>query len=84
MGTPTTISFRTITEKKDELDKVAESLDRDRSWVINRAIDNFLDLQRWQAEQIDKGLKDLESGRFISHEEMKKRITRMVRKKHGK
>ncbi len=84
MGTPTTISFRTITEKKDELDKVAESLDRDRSWVINRAIDNFLDLQRWQTEQIDKGLKDLESGRFISHEEMKKRITRMVRKKHGK
>ena len=84
MGTPTTISFRTVIEKKDELDKVAESLDRDRSWVINRAIDNFLELQSWQADQVRKGLKDLESGRFVSHEEMKKRITKMVRKKNGK
>jgi len=81
MGTPTTISFRTDDKKKDELDRVAQSLDRDRSWVINMAIDNFLELQRWQLEQVEKGLQDLEAGLFVSHEEMGKRIARRVRKK---
>jgi predicted transcriptional regulator len=69
--TATTISFRTDLEKKEQLDKIAQSLDRDRSWVINEALSNYLDLQRWQQQQIEKGLQALNEGRTISHEEMK-------------
>lgn len=78
--TATTISFRTDLEKKQQLDKIAQSLDRDRSWVINEALSNYLDLQRWQQQQIEKGLQALNEGRTISHEEMKQTVAKLTAK----
>jgi len=41
-----TISFRLESDKREVLDAVASSLDRDRSYVINEAIEAYLDIHR--------------------------------------
>ena len=41
-----TVSFRTDMKKVKALDALASEQDRDRSYLLNQAIDNYLDLQR--------------------------------------
>ena len=67
-----TISFRLNTDKVDALDALAESLDRDRSYLLNEAVDSYLEVQRWQMEQIRKGLGQARTGRLINHKKVKK------------
>ena len=52
-----TISFRLESEKREALDAVAAALDRDRSYVINEAIEAYLDVHRWQTDHIRQGLR---------------------------
>jgi predicted transcriptional regulator len=73
-----TISFRLETEKKDALDKIAEALDRDRTYIINEAISAYLDLQKWQTLHIKEGLRRAKAGEIASEEEVEavfKRLT---------
>lgn len=72
-----TITFRTDKTRKAELDTLAKSLNRDRSFVINEAIDNHLSMYDWQIRHIKQGLADIEAGRVISHEDVKARIAKM-------
>jgi predicted transcriptional regulator len=66
----TTISFRTDEARKAALDELASSQQRDRSFLINEALDNYLDVQRWQIEHIRKGMAEADSGEFVSPEDM--------------
>lgn len=84
------ITFRTEESNRDRLDEIAKSLDRNRNWVINRAIDNYIDQYDWELKQIDEGLADIEAGRTVSAEEAKAhfeeifRAEAATRKKKGK
>jgi RHH-type transcriptional regulator, rel operon repressor / antitoxin RelB len=71
-----TISFRLESEKREALDAVASALDRDRSYIINEAIEAYLDVQRWQMEHIRKGLRQADAGKFATEAEMKKTFSR--------
>jgi RHH-type rel operon transcriptional repressor/antitoxin RelB len=66
-----TISFRLEPEKREALDAVASVLDRDRSYIINEAIEAYLDIHRWQADHIRQGLRQAEAGEFATEAEMK-------------
>ena len=67
----TSITFRTEESRRDRLDEIAESLDRNRNWVINHAIENYLEQYDWELKQIDEGIADFEAGRTVSAEEAK-------------
>ena len=62
------------------LDKIAEAFDRNRNWIINEAIKNYLDLHQWQINQVEQGFADAAAGRTISHDDLKGRIA----KRHAK
>jgi predicted transcriptional regulator len=65
------ISFRTPSEKIDALDRVAEALDRDRSYVINKALDAFLEVHDWQVAHIAAAKAEADAGGpFIAHDDM--------------
>jgi predicted transcriptional regulator len=68
------LSFRTEEETRQALDRVAAQMERNRNWVINQAIQDYLDLQAWQLEQIEKGIADRKAGRVHTHEEVVARI----------
>lgn len=61
-----TISFRLETDKKEKLDAIAASLDRDRSYLLNEAIDAYLEVHQWQIEHIREGVRQADAGEFAS------------------
>ncbi len=71
-----TISFRMDSEKIEALDAAASALDRDRSYVINGAIEAYLDVHRWQLEHIREGLRQADAGEFATGAEMRATFSR--------
>ena len=49
-------------DKQEKLDFIAQSQDRSRNWLVNQAIDQYLDLYDWQAKRIQERL-DIASGK---------------------
>jgi predicted transcriptional regulator len=71
-----TISFRMDSKKKEALDAVAESLGRDRTYVLSEAIEAYLDIHRWQLGHIREGLRQADGGEFATEAEMKATFSR--------
>jgi predicted transcriptional regulator len=73
----TTQSFnvRMSKEKIEELDQMAAHLDRSRNWVINEAVEHYLDVQRWQLSHIEEALAEANApgAELISHDEVMQR-----------
>jgi predicted transcriptional regulator len=74
-----TISFRAVTEKIDALDSLAAAQDRSRSYLINEAIANYIELHAYQDALVRKGLEEKRKGRVLSHEEVVKGLKRTGR-----
>lgn len=58
-----TITLRIEDDKRQALVQLAVALDRVRSYVLNQAIDAYLDVHAWQIEHIKEGLKQAVSSR---------------------
>ena len=63
-------SVRTDPRKVRKLDKLAEQQDRSRNYLVNQAIDQYLELLAWQDERIKEGIRAADAGRFASDAEM--------------
>ena len=66
-----TISFRLDSEKKMALDMIAESMDRDRSFIITEAISAYLDFHKIEEKEIQERLKKARAGDIASEKEVK-------------
>jgi len=75
-----TLTFRIEPDTKTALDALAEALDRDRSYIINQAVDAYLETQRWQIAHIKQGVKEADEGKFVSDRQMKTLVKRLLRK----
>jgi predicted transcriptional regulator len=60
-----TISFRTNAEKIDTLDSLAIAEDRPRSYLINEAITNYIELHAYRDALVRKGLEIFRKGRVL-------------------
>jgi len=58
-------------EKKLLIDELAAVQDRDRSYIINQALDVYLDVMEWQLAHIKEGLRQAEAGEFATGDEVK-------------
>lgn len=67
-----TLSFRTQDETKQRLDAIAQQQNRDRSFIINQAIDYYLSLYDWQVKHIMQGVEQVAKQEFASDNEVKK------------
>lgn len=63
------ISVRMSEKDRKALDRIAKAQNRDRSYIINEAVRNYLELQEWQIAKIKQGLKEADAGEFVSDEE---------------
>ncbi|MBI4218096.1 MAG: ribbon-helix-helix protein, CopG family, partial [Elusimicrobia bacterium] len=59
-----TVTIRIEPKKKKALDTIAKEVDRDRSYVLNEAIDNYLEVHAWQIDHIQKGVRQADRGQF--------------------
>ena len=58
------------------LDKLAEAEDRDRSYLIKQAVARFMEMHRWQVEEIERAVKEADAGLFASEEEVEQRFSK--------
>ncbi len=64
------ITVRLDHGKRTELDELARATSRDRSFLVNEAIDAYLTVHRWQITHIHEGLRQAEAGEFASDDEI--------------
>ncbi len=70
MTTESAFTIRIAQDKQKKLDQLAKSMDRSRNWVVNQAIEQYLDLQAWQIEAIQKGIEAADKGNLIPHDQV--------------
>lgn len=66
----TTVSFRIEETKKAELDVLASALNRDRTFMINEAIDALLEVQKWHIREIKEGIAEADAGQFADEQDV--------------
>ena len=80
MSNEKTISFRAVAETIDKLDSLAAAQDRSRSYLINDAINNYIELHAYQDALVRKGIEEMRRGRIVSHDEVVKRLRKRLRR----
>jgi predicted transcriptional regulator len=51
------------------LDTLGEQVDRDRSYLIKQAVARFIAHQRWQVEEVERAIAEVEAGKVVSEED---------------
>lgn len=74
-----TISFRMPREKVETLDALAEGMDRDRTYLLNEAVERYLEQNEYHLKLVKKRRRTAEAGDFVPQAEMKRLIARMRR-----
>jgi predicted transcriptional regulator len=67
-----TLTFRTAEEKVSALDFVAALQQRDRSFILNEAVDQYLSLYDYHTSLIQEGIRQADAGELIPHSEIRK------------
>jgi len=78
-STEKTVSFRAVTDKIAALDSLAAAQERSRSYLINEAITNYIELHAYQDALVRKGMEEMKKGRVVSHDEVVKRLQKTGR-----
>jgi len=71
-----TITFRVDAQKRKALDAIAAGIDRDRSYVLNEAINSYLEVHQWQTAHIKEGLRQADAGKFAKDSEVSSAFAR--------
>ncbi len=72
-----TISFRISTAHKRALDTLAAGTSKKRSELISDALRAYLEVQRWQIQEIEAGISEANSGDFASTDEVEKLFAKL-------
>jgi predicted transcriptional regulator len=75
-----TLTVRIDPEMKADLDAIAASQDRDRTYVVREALKAYVDLYEWQVKHIQKGVEAARAGRFATEAEVRRTIARLTRR----
>jgi len=66
-----TLTFRANRTKVKALDRLAQALDRDRSYLLNEAVDQYLSVHEYHLRQIREGLAQARAGKLIGYDQVK-------------
>ncbi len=53
------------------VDGIAKSLSRSRSWIINQALERFVNYEEWFKLEVEEGLAEVDRGEVASDAEVK-------------
>lgn len=65
------ISIRMEQEKIVALEALAAKMDRDRSYLINEAVDAYIALRQWQIEETERAIAEADVGEFATAKEVR-------------
>ncbi len=61
------ISLRISEKKAREIETLAKATDRSKSWLLEQALDAYLETQTWQVARIERGMAEIERGEGVPH-----------------
>ncbi|MGV8125442.1 MAG: CopG family ribbon-helix-helix protein [Candidatus Xenobiia bacterium LiM19] len=67
------MTVRVDAEVIKRLEKMARATARTKSFLVADAIEEYLSINEWQIEAIEKGILQAEKGALIPHEEVRKK-----------
>ena len=65
-------SLRLPKGTKERLQALADATGRTKAFLAQDAIERYLELESWQIKSIQDGLKNVDEGRLIPYENIKK------------
>ena len=74
------MTVRVEPRTRKALDGIASALDRDRTYVVNEALQAYIDVHQWQIDHIRQGLREANAGKFASKAEVSRVLGRLRRK----
>jgi predicted transcriptional regulator len=79
------MSISVPVEKQEKLDAIAAAADRSRSYIVNEAIDYYLDLHDWQTRRIEERLEIAQGddASWVPHDEVFNRIEARIKNRLG-
>ena len=66
-------SLRLPKGTKERLQELADATGRTKAFLAQDAIERYLELESWQIKAIQEGIKDVDEGRIIPYEDIKKK-----------
>jgi predicted transcriptional regulator len=76
MSAEKTTTIRMDSRTLKRVDGLADAICRSRAWVINEAIERYLDYEEWFVGEVKHALKQAEAGELIDHEAVVKKWER--------
>lgn len=76
-----TVSFRIDTHKVEALDALAANMRRDRSFLLNEAVDAYLEWSADFEQSVLRGIQDAREGRVVDHEVVRRRMNSIGKKR---
>ena len=64
------VTIRLDATTLDALDRLAKRTEKSRSWLVSRAVEDYVALNEWQIARIEEGIAAADRGDFASDEEM--------------
>ncbi len=72
------ITVRIDAQTAAEIDRIADVMDRSRTWIVTSALERYLqDEREWLAE-VQAGLEDLDRGERVAHEDVMKEMSEIL------
>src|SRR5438270_6791619 len=68
----TTLSVRIDSDTKNQLEALAKRARRSKSFLAAEAIAAYVEAERWQLDEIQAGVQELERGRGAAHGDVSK------------
>jgi len=78
MSGTSTMTVRLPAALKAKVETLAESMDRPASWVVEKAVAEYVDVRNWQAAAIRTALAQAEAGDFASEAEVRAAFAKLI------
>ena len=72
------MEFSLTPDLETKLNRIASELGKASSQIVQEAVANYLDHDEWFKREVQRGLASLDSGKFVSHEEVRRQMERIL------
>ncbi|WP_084584566.1 CopG family ribbon-helix-helix protein [Sphingomonas azotifigens] len=79
MSKTAVITGRVPEALSDQLDRLAERMDRSRSWVVSQAIEAFVAAETQLLDSLDEAERQIDRGEFRTQAQMEEWVTELRR-----
>ena len=75
----TAFTIRVPDEVADRLNQIAQKLDRSRSYMAAKAIEDFVSREEWQLAEIEAGIAEADRGEFANDDDVARVVGKYVK-----